>query len=85
MSDMDDVEAKLLKVKAIKDIDHALDLLVRGPVNNALISAIVAEDAAESERSVRILFTAEESAAIFKAAETALRARSEALKAEVSA
>ena len=57
------------------DIEIAIDNCERSIINKAHISAIVAEDAAQSERSVRILFTPEESAKIFEVAQTALEAR----------
>lgn len=82
---MDDIETKLKKVKLIKDMELVFDLLERGPKHDALVSAIVAEDAAESERSVRFAFSVDESKAIFKAAEDAIRVRYKALKAELTA
>ena len=82
---MDDIEAKLKKVQLVRQMEHAFVLLEGGPKHNALVSGILAEDAAESERSVRFAFDATESAAIFKAAEEALKVRHEALKAELEA
>lgn len=83
MNSADDIEKKLLKAKLLKDMEHTFDMLKRGPATKALVSAIVAEDAAESERSIRFSFDEAESAAIFKAAETALQARYKALRAEL--
>lgn len=84
-SGLDDIEAKLAKVKVVREIEHVFDLCKRGPAHQARISAIVAEDDAEAERSVRFAFSPEESAAIFQAAEAALRKRYAALKAELGA
>lgn len=82
---LDDIEAKLAKVKMAREIEHMFDLCKRGPAHHARISAIVAEDDAEAERSVRFSFSAEESATIFHAAEAVLRKRYTALKAELGA
>lgn len=58
------------------DVEIAIDNCERSVINKASISAIVAEDAAQSERSVRVQFTPEESASIFAIAKQVLQARS---------
>jgi hypothetical protein len=60
-----------------------VELCRRGASHGAKISAIVAEDDAEAERSVRIAFTPQESAMVFGAAGTALAARLDRLKVEI--
>ena len=85
MDSLVDIEAKLRKVQVLRAMEHAFLLLEGGPKHNALVSAIVAEDAAESERSVRFTFDAVESKAIFEAAAAALKKRFETIKAELGA
>lgn len=80
-----DIKAKLMKAQEAENIERAIDLAQRAIKHDAVISRVVAEDAAESERSVVLVFTVEESASIMKAAIAALEPRLEALKAELGA
>jgi hypothetical protein len=85
MNDMDAIEAKLRKVQEAKAIEAAVDLAERAIKHEAKVRALVAEDAAESERSVWLAFTVEESAALFRAAIEALKPRLAGIKAEAGA
>lgn len=60
--------------------EHAIDLCERAlnPAHRTRILKIVAEDEAESERSVELKFSVEESAEIFAAAKSALEKRGKA-------
>lgn len=57
--------------------DEAIDLLHRAETNAAHITAIVATDAAQSERSVAFTFTPEESAQLFRVARLLLERRAQ--------
>lgn len=83
MTAMDDIEAKLQKVKLVREIEHVLNVLKGGVQHRARISALIAEDEASSERSAHFAFSEEESGMIFLAAEETLRQRYEALKDEL--
>lgn len=83
MDSMEQIEAKLAKVKLIREIEHAMAVLASGQKNGAVIRTIYAEDAAEAERSVHFVFSVEESAEIYKVAEQALNIRHAALKKEL--
>lgn len=72
---LDDIEARLKLAKEAREVERAIDLCERGARHNARISSLKAEDAAEAERSIELLFTAEESIAIFNCAAAALTAR----------
>lgn len=81
--DLNDIEAKLNKIKEIKEVEHALAVLESGVKNGALIHTIGAEDAAEAERSLKFSFNADETKAIFAAAAMALMARHNELETAV--
>ena len=83
--DLADIESRLRAVQLIMQMEHVFVVLERGPLHNALVSAIVAEDAAESERSVRFAFDADESKAIFEATAEVLKIRYNRLKQELEA
>ena len=59
------------------ETENAIDVLQGAQRNKAYITAILATDAADSERSVHVKFTSEESAILFAAAVKALKARDE--------
>lgn len=82
---MEDIEIKLKAVKEIRDVEHAVAVCRAGQVNEATIRSLRAEDAAEGERSVNLLFTREESVALFALAEKLLGERVVALKAKLGA
>jgi hypothetical protein len=79
---IDDIEAKLRLAKEYREVELAVELCRRGAFHGARISAILAEDDAEAERSVRLAFTPQESAAVFRAAGAALAQRLDKLKAD---
>jgi len=83
--DLDDIEAKLNKLKLVKQIEHVFILLEGGPKHGAKVSAIRAEDPAEAERSVVFPFDEEESKMVFEAARAALQVRYDRLRAEIGA
>lgn len=82
---LSDAKAKLLKIAEAEDVERAIDLCQRGTKHEAVISKIVAEDAAESERSVEIAFTPNEGTQIFTFIESLLVKRLAALKEELGA
>lgn len=76
-----DVE-KVTKLTAeYRSLELALDYLRRALAHDARIHALLAQDDAESERSITLLFTKEESAAIFEVAQKRLQTRFETVKA----
>lgn len=79
-----DIEAKLLKVRDVRAIEHAIVLCERGAAHGAIISRIAAEDEAESERSINLKFTRDESASIFTVTSEILQRRLSQLKAELA-
>lgn len=83
MSSLEDIQAKLKKAEELKLVEFAVHLSESAIRHQAKISKIVAEDAAEAERSVILSFTVEESAIIMQAVGTALMQRLESLRTEL--
>lgn len=83
MDSMEDVETKLKTIKQVREIEFAIARCQAGQVNEASIHSLYAEDTAEGERSVNIVFTREESVALFALAEKMLGERVTALKSKI--
>lgn len=66
-------------------LEAAIDHLERALAHDAVIRSIVAEDAAEAERSIHLVFTVDESRAVFQAAHDAVKKRFDAVKEQVEA
>lgn len=85
MDSMEDIETKLKAIKEIREVEHAVAVCQAGQTNEATIRSLRAEDTAEGERSVNMLFTREESVALFALAEKMLGERVIALKSKIGA
>lgn len=85
MESMDEIEVKLKVVKEVRDVERGITICQSGAKSGAQIYSLRAEDAAESERSLELKFTMEESASIFLLAEKILGERRDALKAKIGA
>lgn len=85
MDSMDEVEEKLKAVKEVRDVEKGILICQSGAKSSAQIYSLKAEDAAESERSLELKFSPEESASIFSLAEKILGDRRDMLKAKIGA
>lgn len=85
MDSMEDVETKLKAIKEVRDVEHAVAVCRAGQTNDATIRSLRAEDTAEGERSVNMVFTREESVALFALAEKMLGERVASLKSKIGA
>lgn len=85
MDSMDEVEEKLKAVKEIRDVEKGILICQSGQTSGAQIYSLRAEDAAESERSLELKFSPEESASIFGLASKMLGDRRDVLKAKIGA
>lgn len=68
-------EAAAKLAAEFRALEQAAEHIARGIAHDAVIRALIAEDAAESERSVHLQFTSQESAMIFEVAAIAVEAR----------
>jgi ketopantoate reductase len=83
--DIDKLERAAAAIKEYRAVETAVLLLQNAIAHEAKIWNIQAEDAAESERSIPLEFTKEESAAIYQAAIDAISPRLLAAKAKIEA
>lgn len=82
---LDDLEAKLLRVREAKQVQHAITLCAAAlkPEHETRIMSIRAEGCAETERSMPLPLTVDETSAVFQVVHDQLVARLAAIKRDL--